>query len=33
MLLFILGLICGSIGSTLILFLICSLIVGDDKNE
>lgn len=30
---FILGLICGSIGSILILFLICSLIVGDDKNE
>ena len=29
---FILGLICGSIGSTLILFLICSLIVGDDKK-
>lgn len=30
---FILGLICGSIGSILILFLICSLIVGDDKDE
>ena len=30
--LFILGLICGSIGSILILFLICSLIVGDDKK-
>lgn len=29
---FILGLICGSIGSILILFLICSLIVGDDKK-
>lgn len=31
--LFIIGAICGSIGSILILFLICSLIVGDDKNE
>ena len=30
---FIMGLICGSIGSILILFLICSLIVGDDKDE
>ena len=30
---FIIGLICGSIGSILILFLICSLIVGDDKDE
>lgn len=31
--LFIIGLICGSIGSILILFLICSLLIGDDKNE
>ncbi len=31
--LFIIGLICGSIGSTLMLFLICSLIVGDEKDE
>lgn len=28
---FIAGLIIGSIGSVLILFLICSLIVGSDK--
>ena len=25
------GLICGCIGSVLLLFLICSLIVGSDK--
>jgi hypothetical protein len=31
--LFILGLICGSIGSILILFMICSLLIGDDKDE
>ena len=31
--LFIIGLICGSIGSILILFMICSLLIGDDKDE
>lgn len=31
--LFIMGFICGSIGSILILFLICSLLIGDDKDE
>ena len=31
--LFIMGLICGSIGSILILFMICSLLIGSDKNE
>ena len=29
--LFLLGAICGSIGTFMILFLICSLIVGKDK--
>ena len=29
---FLIGLICGSIGSTLFLFLICSLIVGDESD-
>lgn len=28
---FLIGMICGSIGSVLILFLICSLMVGDDR--
>lgn len=29
---FLIGVICGSIGSTLILFMICSLMVGDDSD-
>lgn len=30
---FVLGLICGGIGTTLILFLICSLLIGGNKND
>ena len=28
-----LGLLCGGIGSILMLFLICSLIIGDDDEK
>lgn len=30
---FLIGVICGGIGSTLFLFLICSLMVGGDSDD